>query len=93
LVVVAPAKAGAHTPRPAERARWLTASFQQLIFVVMGPGLRRGDDFFLSSLQHRVGRRAAVGDLQAEQAAEQFDGGTSGAAALVEEGIELDDID
>src|SRR4051812_44888157 len=43
--------------------------------------------------QHRIGRRAAVGDLQAEQAADQFDRDARGAAAFVEERVELDDID
>ena len=43
--------------------------------------------------KHRVARRSAIGDLQAEQAADQFDGDAGGAAAFVEKRIELDDID
>ena len=41
----------------------------------------------------RVGRRRPVGDLLAEQAADQFDRGARGAAPLIEERVELDDID
>ena len=52
--------------------------------LVSAPGVAR---------QHRVARRAAVGDLQAEQAADQFDGNARRAAAFVEKRIELDDID
>ena len=49
----------------------------------------------LSSLvrKHRIGRRPPVGDLQAEQAADQFDCDARGAAAFVEKRIELDDVD
>src|SRR3954470_21699002 len=52
--------------------------------LVSAPGIAR---------QHRVARRAAVGDLQAEQAADQFDGNARRAAAFVEKRVELDDID
>src|SRR6202051_2352412 len=40
----------------------------------------------------RIGRGRPVGDLLAEQAADQFDRGARGAAALVEEGIEFDNV-
>lgn len=41
----------------------------------------------------RVARCWAVGDLLAEQAADQFDRGARGPAAFVQERIELDDVD
>ena len=43
--------------------------------------------------KHRIGRRRTICDLQAEQAAEQFDRDTCGAAALIQKWIEFDDVD
>jgi hypothetical protein len=43
--------------------------------------------------KYRVGGSRTVGDLQAEQAAEQFHRDARGAAAFVEKRIEFDEVD
>jgi hypothetical protein len=42
--------------------------------------------------EYRVAGRGSVGDLPAEQASDQLDRNTRGAAALVEKRIELDNV-
>src|SRR5262249_49398869 len=74
--------------RIAEEREWRMAnSVRKLLFAIPY------SLFAISIRQHRIRRRRAVGDLQPEQAADQFDRDPRGTAALVEERIELDDIE
>ena len=84
---------------PTAMWRWPTPPARRMpspaTLMMLVSGLRRArqdSPIFLLARLDRVGRRRPVGDLLAEQAADQFDRGARGAAALVEERVELDDI-
>jgi len=48
MVVVVPANAGTHTPRPPDRALKVETFFKQQMTGVMGPGVRRDDGCLIS---------------------------------------------